>query len=69
MPYQGMIKQSRTLDLTAISQILDAMALSFLAYSPEQLGIGIPIYMALRTIINGLQAYLRFKTNGPVNSK
>ena len=50
-------------------QVVDAVALGFLAYSPEQIGISIPIYAAIRMGINGLQAYLRFKTTTPVGGK
>ena len=69
MKYNGAIKGSRTLDLAAVSQVVDAVALGFLAYSPEQIGISIPIYAAIRMGINGLQAYLRFKTTTPVGGK
>ena len=69
MKYQGIIKQSRTLDLAMLSSVLDAIALGFLAYSPEQLGITIPMYAGIRVAINALQAYLRFKTTGPVGVK
>ena len=69
MRYNGIIKGSRTLDLAAASQMLDAAALGFLAYSPEQLGMAIPIYAALRTGINILQVYLRIKTTGGVGEK
>ena len=69
MAYGGIIKKSRTLDLAAVSVIVDAASLGFLAYSPEQLGIGIPIYMGLRILLTGVAAYLRFKTSGPVGEK
>ena len=64
--YKGVIKGSRTLDLAAASQMVDAAALGFLAYSPEQLGVTIPAYAAIRVGVNVLQAYLRFRTTGPV---
>lgn len=67
--YNGIIKGSRTLDLAVFSGMLDAVALSFLAYSPEQLGIGVPIYAGARAILTMLQFYLRFKTTGPVGEK
>lgn len=69
MAYQGVIKKSRTLDLAMISQLVDGAALGFLFYSPEQLGITIPVYAGVRVGINVLQAYLRFKTTGPVGDK
>lgn len=69
MEYNGVIKGSRTLDVAALSVIIDAMSLGFLAYSPEQLGIGIPIYMAVRIALTALQAYLRFKTTTAVGEK
>ena len=69
MKYQGLIKKSRTLDLAACSQMVDAMALGFLAYSPDQLGITVPVYAAIRVGINVLQAYLRYQTNGAVGQK
>ena len=67
--YQGIIKKSRTLDVAAISVIIDAASLGFLAYSPEQLGLAIPIYMVIRIALTAVQAYLRFKTTGPVGDK
>ena len=69
MAYGGVIKKSRTLDLAAVSVIIDAVSLGFLAYSPEQLGVAIPIYMGIRVLLTGLAAYLRFKTSGPVGEK
>lgn len=69
MEYKGVIKGSRTLDVAAISVIVDAVSLGFLAYSPEQLGITIPIYMVIRISLTACQAYLRFKTTGPVGEK
>ena len=67
--YNGVIKKSRSLDLAAFSGMLDAAALSFLAYSPEQLGVAVPIYATARAIVTALQFYVRFKTNGPVGEK
>lgn len=63
---KGVIKGSRTLDLLAISVVLDAAAMGFLAYAPEQLGLTVPAYMMFRIVITALQAYLRFRTVGPV---
>jgi hypothetical protein len=64
--YNGLIKGSKTLDLVAISAMLDAAALGFLAYSPQQLGIAVPVYAAVRILVTVLQVYLRFKTTGPI---
>lgn len=69
MQYQGVIKKSRTLDLAALSTVLDAVAPILVLYSPEQIGLTIPAYMAVRMAINGLSAYLRLKTTGPVGEK
>lgn len=69
MEYKGVIKGSRTLDVAALSVVIDAVSLGFLAYSPEQLGIAIPIYMAIRIGLTAFQAYLRFRTTGPVGEK
>jgi len=69
MSYNGIIKKSRSLDLAALSQFVDAGALAILAYSPEDLGITVPTYAVVRVAINVLQAYLRFKTTGPVGDK
>ena len=66
MKYKGLIKKSRTLDLAAFSGMLDAVALSFLAFSPEQLGVTVLLYAAARGAVTALQFYVRFKTNGPV---
>lgn len=67
--YNGFIKNSRTLDLAALSVVLDAVALAFLAYSPEQLGIAVPVYAGVRIVLTAAQAWLRFKTTGPVGEK
>lgn len=69
MKYKGVIKGSRTLDLTMVSQLLDAAAAPILLYNPEQLGVTVPAYLVVRIIINTLQAYLRFKTNTAVGEK
>ncbi len=69
MEYKGIIKGSRTLDVAALSVIIDAVSLGFLAYSPEQLGIAIPVYMAIRIALTAFQAYLRFKTTTAVGGK
>lgn len=69
MAYKGVIKQSRTIDLAAISQIVDTTLPIFLLYSPEQLGITVPIYMGIRLLFNGLAVYLRYKTTGEIGGK
>ena len=69
MKYEGILKKSRTLDLAMLSQIVDAVGLAFLAYSPEQLGVTTLVYFVIRVGLNGLQAFLRFKTVGPVGEK
>lgn len=67
--YKGIIKNSRTLDLAALSQIVDAVAPIILLLSPEDLGITVVGYAAIRMAINGLQAYLRYKTTGAIGDK
>jgi len=69
MSYKGVIKKSRTLDLTMISQMLDVATIAFLAYEPEQLGLPVVAYFGVRVVINVAQVYLRFKTTGPVGDK
>lgn len=66
MKYKGIIFGSRTYDITALSGMLDAGALAFLAYAPDQLGITVPVYAVIRAAITMLQAYIRAKTTGPV---
>lgn len=67
--YNGIIKKSRTLDLVALGTVVDGAGLGFLAYSPEQWGLTIPVYAAIRMALNGLSAWIRFKTSGPVGVK
>lgn len=69
MAYQGIIKKSRTLDLAAISQIVDVIAPIWVLYSPEQIGISVPVYIAVRMLLNGLAVYLRHVTTGPIGEK
>ncbi len=69
MSYKGIIFGSRTLDVVAVSTMVDAVALGFLAYTPEQLHITIPVYAAIRIGLNILVAYLRFQTTTPVGEK
>jgi len=69
MSYTGLIKNSRTLDLVAISGMVDAISLGFLAYAPEQLHITVPVYAGIRITLGVLAAYLRFKTTTPVGEK
>ncbi len=64
--YRGIIKRSRTYDLSALSQVIDTIGPVLIMYQPDQLGISIPVYMAIRLAVNGLAAYLRAKTIGPV---
>lgn len=69
MEYKGVIKGSRTYDVNFISGAIDAGFLVFLSYSPEQLGLTIPIYAGLRALITIILFYLRSKTTGPVGEK
>ena len=69
MSYTGIIKGSRTLDLTAIAGMVDAISLGFLAYAPEQLHITVPIYAGIRIVLGILAAWLRFQTTTPVGEK
>jgi len=69
MTYQGFIQKSRSYDLAALSGVIDAALLTFLAYNPEQLGITLPVYFGIRLILTALQFYLRAKTTGPVGEK
>jgi len=69
MSYQGLINKSRTLDLTAISQVIDVITPIWVLYSPEQIGISVPVYIGIRMLLNGLAAYLRYETKGPVGEK
>jgi len=67
--YKGLIKKSRTYDSIAFSQIVDAAALTWMAYTPDQLGVTIPVYAGIRFIIHVVQGILRAKTTGPVGQK
>lgn len=69
MAYTGIIKGSRSLDAVALGMVIDAAALGFLAYTPEQLGITIAAYMGIRIGLGVLTAYLRFQTTTPVGEK
>lgn len=69
MKYQGVIKKSRTLDLAALQVVIDAGFLAFMAYSPEQLGLSVPVYFGIRVLLSAILAYLRFRTTGPVGEK
>ncbi len=69
MEYKGIIKGSRTLDVNLLSGAIDAGFLVFLSYSPEQLGLTIPIYAGIRALITIALFYLRFKTTGAVGEK
>lgn len=65
----GILKGSRTLDSIALAGIVDAAALGFLMYSPEQLHVTVPVYAGIRIGFGILQAYLRFQTSTPVGEK
>ena len=67
--YKGLIKQSRTLDLTALSQFIDVLAPVYIMLSPEDLGISAVAYAVIRVGINFAQARLRYLTTGPVGKK
>jgi len=69
MKYEGVIKKSRTLDLAALQTMIDAGFLAFMAYTPEQLGVTVPTFFGVRVAFSVLQAYLRFRTTGPVGGK
>lgn len=69
MAYEGMIQKSRTLDLTAVSQVVDTIGPVLILYSPEQLGLSVLAYFLVRVSINALAAYIRYKTKGPVGAK
>lgn len=69
MNYEGVIKKSRTLDLAALSSILDAVAPVVLILNPQDIGVTALGYAGIRMAINGLQAYLRFKTTTPIGDK
>ena len=69
MKYKGVIKKSRTLDLTVISQFIDVLAPVYIMLSPEDLGVGVITYAIIRVAINFAQARLRYLTTGPVGEK
>lgn len=69
MSYKGIINQSRTLDLAALSTVVDAIAPVIVMFEPEQIGITVVAYMAIRMGLNALAAWLRYKTTGPVGQK
>lgn len=69
MAYKGIIKKSRTYDSIALSQAVDVALPIWMAYSPEQIGISLPIYIAVRFLLNYLQTRLRASTTGPVGVK
>jgi len=64
--YKGIIKGSRTYDLSALSQVVDTIGPVLIMYQPDQLGVSVPAYMITRILINMAAAYLRAKTTGPV---
>jgi len=67
--YKGIIKGSRTLDAVALAGMLDAAMLGMLAYSPQDWGVSVPLYGAVRIALGILQAWLRFQTTTPVGEK
>lgn len=69
MAYKGKIKKSRTYDSIALSQAVDVALPIWMAYSPEQIGISLPIYVVVRFALNYLQVKLRATTTGPVGVK
>jgi hypothetical protein len=66
---KGFIKGSRTLDLHALSTIVDGILPILVLYQPEQIGVSVPIYFAARMLLNAAGAYLRFKTTTSVGGK
>ncbi len=67
--YNGVIKGSRTLDMQFIDAILASVLLSFMYFTPEQYGITVPVYAAIRGTLIVTGVILRFKTTGPVGEK
>ena len=67
--YQGIIKKSRTLDLQFVDTILASVLLAFMYYTPEQYGITVPVYAAIRGALIVTGVVLRYKTTGPVGDK
>lgn len=69
MTYQGFIKKCRTYDLAVLNKIIDMAAATILMYTPEQIGITVPIYLVIRMGLNSLSIWLRSVTTGPVGEK
>lgn len=69
MKYRGFINKSRTHDLAALNTMVDAALPVLMAYSPEQLGITVGAYFAVRMVLNMAQAWLRYHTTGPIGQK
>lgn len=69
MAYNGIVKKSRTIDLAILNKVVDMAAATFILYEPEQIGISVPVYLAVRLLLNAAAIYLRHKTNGPVGEK
>ena len=64
--YTGIIKQSRTLDVAALT----AMIGTALTLLPElQALLDAKTYGIVLMVLSLIQAYLRTKTTGPINSK
>lgn len=66
MRYDGIIKRSRTFDSIALAGTIDVIAASLILYSPEQLGLTVPVYFGIRVALGALQVWLRKDTTGPV---
>lgn len=69
MKYQGLIKKSRTYDLTALSQFIDVLAPIYMTLKPEDIGVSVAVYAVIRLLINFGQVRLRSLTTGPVGEK
>lgn len=69
MKYTGIVKKSRTIDLAIVNKMVDAAAATLILYSPEQLGVTIPTYFAIRMGLNILAIILRHKTTKPLDEK
>ena len=67
--YKGVIKKSRSLDVTALSQFVDVLAPIYIMLQPEDIGISVVAYAAIRVLLNYAQMRLRFLTTGPVGEK
>lgn len=66
---RGFIKGSRTLDLKFVDTILSTCLLGFMYYTPEQYGITVPVYAAIRGTLIVFGVILRYKTTTAVGEK